>query len=837
MSNQNIQIGIDLGTTNSEIAVYDQGRIEIVKNILGDEYTPSVFGIGKDGSKIVGKKSYERLYKDCSLSEIHNNKAEVKRLMGIPETILFERNNSNLSAEEISSEILKSLKGDALRKYPDIFEDAAVITIPAHFSVLQAEATKRAGNLAGFQHVVLLQEPIAAAISHGFMNSKNENWLIYDLGGGTFDVALISSKDGILTVLSHNGDNFLGGKDIDWLIVDKIIIPHIQSKYSIENFNRGNEKYRRVFLKLKYIAEMSKIYLTQSEKTSIEIEGIGNDDSNKEIYSALEFSREELEKLIEPIVERTIAFAKDAIKDSKIPKESIEKIILVGGPTQIPYIKERLYREFNIQVDSSVDPLTVVARGACVFALSQKVPTEFQKSITSSESNEKYKIKLHFESLTSETDESLSGIIEGIKDSNETYYVQIQSDDNQYNSDKIQLNKGKFYTSVQLQPNKENLFWIYLFNHENTSLPVSPDSFTINHGLSISGAPLPHSIGVVVAKKDLQSNFAAREVFETIFRKGEILPLKKTEIFKTVRELIKDKDENPLWIRIGEGESDIPNRNTFVCELGIKGSDLPQDLPIGTEIQLTIALNDSRELKATAYIPLIDLTMNARSTFQDEKIDIKKLEAEFMSESSRANSVMKICSKQEESKLKTNLQAVASSLENASLDEDEKRKAHKRIKDLRSSLDLLEKEKEMPQLAKSFNANIINAQYIINEFADKDERPAYTEQLIKMKIDGEKAIESNDRHLLSRVNEQISEIRWAAFFSNPAGWVYHFEVLTEINRNYTNQAEANINIEKGRQAIQRNDLQELKNCIKNLMILLPPEEQDFITHKLSGISR
>ena len=178
MSNHNIQIGIDLGTTNSEVAANNKGHVEVVKNIFNDEYTPSVFGVDKSKNKVVGKRSYERLYKDASEEEFSNNKAEVKRLMGTADKVHFDRLGEDMSPEEISGEILKSLKEDVLRKYPGTPTTGVVITIPAYFSTLQAEATKRAGNVAGFKHVVLIQEPIAAAIAYGFMNAQNENWLV-----------------------------------------------------------------------------------------------------------------------------------------------------------------------------------------------------------------------------------------------------------------------------------------------------------------------------------------------------------------------------------------------------------------------------------------------------------------------------------------------------------------------------------------------------------------------------------------------------------------------------------------------------------------------------------
>jgi molecular chaperone DnaK len=465
MANQNVQIGIDLGTTNSSVAISSNGNIEIVKKPGGVEYTPSVFGFDKAKNKVVGQKAYEALYRDASDDEVKNYRPEVKRVMGTPEKFYFERADTEMNAEEISAEILKNLKEDILRKYPDFNTSAAVITIPAAFSVLQSEATKRAGNLAGFKHVVLLQEPIAAAISYGFSNSKNENWLIYDFGGGTFDVALISSKDGVLSVLGHNGDNFLGGKNFDWEIVDQIITPRILKEFSLEDFNRENKKYRGVFSRLKYIAEKAKIELSQYEKTPIELDNLGKDDEGKDIYISFQFTRKEFEKLIKSMVDRTIELSKDTLKEAGIKSSSVSKIILVGGPTQIPYIKQRLAEELKIEVDATVDPLTVVARGASIYALGQKIPKEIMDEDAKPLKKGTQSLNLNYDSLTSETEETVTGIIDDLKDSEEEYYVQIQSDSGSYNGSKIKLKAGKFLDTVALEANKSNLFWVYLFAH------------------------------------------------------------------------------------------------------------------------------------------------------------------------------------------------------------------------------------------------------------------------------------------------------------------------------------------------------------------------------------
>jgi len=369
-----ISIGIDLGTTNSSIAASHNGIIEIVKKPGGLEYTPSVFGFDKSKNKIVGQRAYDSLFKDAAEGAADNFKPEVKRIIGTPQTFYFARAGVTLSAEEISAEILKSLRQDVLRKYPDFDVRAAVITIPAAFSILQCEATKRAGQLAGFEHVVLLQEPIAAAVAYGFGNAQSGAWLVYDLGGGTFDVALISSADGVLSVLGHSGDNFLGGKNVDWEIVDQLLAPKIRQAFAVAGFDRNDVGNGGRFSRLKHLAERAKIELSFYETTNVEIDDFGEDDLGRPIAMTIQLEASAVQTLMKPLVDRTVGLCRETIKEAGLNPSDISRIILVGGPTQTPYIRERLETALGIAVDASVDPLTVVARGACIFAMSQRVP-------------------------------------------------------------------------------------------------------------------------------------------------------------------------------------------------------------------------------------------------------------------------------------------------------------------------------------------------------------------------------------------------------------------------------------------------------------------------------
>ncbi|MBU0570052.1 hypothetical protein KKB40_04730, partial [Patescibacteria group bacterium] len=323
---------------------------------------------------------------------------------------------------------------------------------------------------------------------------------------------------------------------------------------------------------------------------------------------------------------------------------------------------------------------------------------------------------------------------------------------------------------------------------------------------------------------------------EIIFYKGSSLPLEHHGIYKTVRKLKKGDNDNPLNIIIDEGESETPDRNNFVCELGINGKDLPYDLPEGTEVEITVELNKSRELFVTAHIRLIDLTRNSRLTVKDEIIDIKDLETELSVQIEKAKTISENCTSEERKTIEDMIQSVQTSVNNAHLDKDEEIKANSEIKKIKIRLDKIEKEKEMPQLVKEFHARAEDVQKLINEYADEKDKDANNDHLSKMKAEGEKAISDNDKILLIRVNEQIHELGGTVWWSKPDAWIYYFQQLISENHNFTNEKEARDYIEKGKRAIELGNMDELRRCIKSLLSLLPAEEQAIAKKNLSGIT-
>jgi molecular chaperone DnaK len=445
-------------------------------------------------------------------------------------------------------------------------------------------------------------------------------------------------------------------------------------------------------------------------------------------------------------------------------------------------------------------------------------------------------ITLHFSSLTSESEETVAGIIEDLRNSPEEYYLQIQSDSGHFTSSKLRLENGKFFETVPLLPRQTNLFWIYLFDRNGSPQPVRPESFSITHGLSVSGAPIPHTIGIAVMKRDAKNRFELKEIFEPFFQKGDILPLKSEfRVFHTLK-LLRKGEENFLPIKVYEGESEIPDRNAFICDIRINGKDLPYDLPENTDVEIQVEVNESREVRVKAYIPTLDLSLDGRGSILSETIDQLQVSREFATQSDRARKIEADCTLDERLQLGRMLSSIDGCLKGAGTDEDEKRKAYKELKDLKVFLDQLEGEKELSQLEKDFRRRLSEIEQFIRQIGTEDQQARNLEQLNKLKAEGEKAVEKGDKFILIRVNEQILDLGRKILWSDPNYWIYQFHALEQDPGKFMDQREANYYLGKGKRAIELRNIDELRDCVVRLMALLPPEEQRAAKTTLSGIT-
>lgn len=813
-----IEIGIDLGTTNSEIATNVGGEIQIVKNYLGDDYTPSVVGINKGKTLIVGKKAYEALNKFATDDELANNKSEIKRLMGTDKKTHFSRIQKDFTPEEISSEILKGLKADVVAKDSNINTQGVVITVPAYFSTVQAEATKRAGLLAGFKHVVLLQEPIAAAISYGFSNKLNENWLVYDFGGGTFDVALISSKDGDLKVLEHNGDNFLGGKDIDLAIIDKLIVPFLEKKYQLKDFNRGNQEYTSIFQRIKYSVEQAKIQLSRSDKADIEL-----DLDKLNIFENFVITQDDLKNVVSPIIQKTILLCQKVITDSKIDIKNINRLILIGGPTQLPCIREQL-EELKIKIDTSSDPLTAVARGAALFASGQQIEEDDDEYIDENT----YKINLDYEALSSEDEELVVGEIPELTKTTDDYFIQVQNSTNTFNSNRIKLQNGKFKLYVPLEEHKLNAFWIYLLNSKGEPLKLSQDSFNVTQGLSIAGAPLPKSIGLAFYDVDLLTG-EEQNKHEVIFEKNSILPLEHTVYCQTAKTLKKGEKQGTLGIYVYEGESLNVDRNIEICSLEVNGTEITENIVAGSQVDIKLTIDESRTLDVKAYFPDLDQEFNVRSSIYDPSVSIGQLQREIEEAKEELKEVQSNCSLDELDQIENDIREIETGIKVASINEDEKAKIYNRIKTIKLDIDSVKENNSYAELNNTFETESNG----LKELPLTDEDKELMDDLMQK---GKEAQQEQNAKKLSLVNEQLSCLKYKVLFHNKeflmglAAELYQNPSLkeNEIAQQY---------FETLITASKDDDVDEMNNCIRKLFQLLPRQEQIQSEKRLSGIKK
>ena len=343
-------IGIDLGTTNSCVSVLEGGKPVVISNAEGGRTTPSVVTI-KDGETIVGVTA-----KNMSITDPKHTVRSIKRHMGEDYKVNIE--DKDYTPQEISAKILLKIKKDA-EAYLGEKVTQAVITTPAYFSDAQRQATKDAGEIAGLQVLRIINEPTASALAYGLDKSNEHTILVFDFGGGTFDVSVLELGDGVFEVKATNGDNRLGGDDIDDILIDWMAVDF--KKQTGIDLRTDATSHQR----LKEAAEKAKIELSSKTSTRISIPFV-TADANGPKHLNMELSREKFDILNKPIYDRLIGPTKQALKDAKLDYKDINKVILVGGSTRIPAVQALVKDLFGKEGDKSVNPDECVAIGAAI---------------------------------------------------------------------------------------------------------------------------------------------------------------------------------------------------------------------------------------------------------------------------------------------------------------------------------------------------------------------------------------------------------------------------------------------------------------------------------------
>jgi len=346
-------IGIDLGTTNSCVAVLEGGEPVVITNAEGNRTTPSVVGFTKDGERLVGQVAKRQAVVNADRTVL-----SIKREMGTNYTVDID--GKKYSPQEISAIILGKLKADA-EAYLGEKVTQAVITVPAYFSDAQRQATKDAGKIAGLEVLRIINEPTAAALAYGLDKGENKNQkiLIYDLGGGTFDVSILEIGDGVFEVLATNGNNRLGGDDIDKIIMDYLIADFKRTS----GIDLSNDK--QALQRLKEAAEKAKIELSSTLKTTVSLPFITADATGPK-HLEIEVTRAKFESLIDGIIKKTIDPMKKAMADAGVTTNDLNRVILVGGSTRIPAVVEAVKNFCGKEPYKGINPDECVAIGAAI---------------------------------------------------------------------------------------------------------------------------------------------------------------------------------------------------------------------------------------------------------------------------------------------------------------------------------------------------------------------------------------------------------------------------------------------------------------------------------------
>ena len=612
-----MKYGIDLGTTNSAICKMENGEPTIKKaDDLKDTMASCVSFTKKQVIK-VGTSAYNDLRQDKSRATKkwsagnENVFLEFKRTMGLDKKYASSNMGREYNSEELSAEVLKALKSF-------VSEDnvnAAVITIPAKFKTDQIAATKRAATLAGIEHCELLQEPIAAAMAYGLsVENKNGYWLVFDFGGGTFDAALLRVEDGVMQVFDTAGNNYLGGKNLDYAIVDEIIIPYLKENYTIDNILADDTKKQILRDAMKFYAEQAKNQLSFKDKCDItsQLDEFGTDDDDNDIELDMIITREQLKAVVEPIFQKAVDICKDILQRNNLKGTQLDSLILVGGPTHSPVVRQMLKEQITPNVDTSIDPMTAVAKGAALFASTIEVDATEKVEVGT------IKLDIKYKSTAVKNDAPVSLMLEANQPNVPAkVYVELVRGDKAWSSGKMEIGSG-MVIKCSLNEGKANAFSVNIYDEKGTSYSCFPNEINIIQGVNVGAAVLPYNIGIEVTDTELD-----KQVFIPLkgLEKNQQIPTVGVRNgLKTMRQLRPGMSEDILIIPIYQGENNAEGTsaiyNDHVFDVEITGDDVPQLVPANSDIDITLKVDRSQLLKLEATFPVIGETI-------EKEVDVK----------------------------------------------------------------------------------------------------------------------------------------------------------------------------------------------------------------------
>lgn len=753
MARIKIDYGIDLGTTNSAICRMEKGEPVIIKTDVLKDTMPSCVSVNKKGSIKVGDSAYNTMKLDKRRAtkswyrEASNTYIEFKRTMGTNMRYHCSNLNKDFTSEELSAEVLKTLKSFVT----DEIMTSVVITVPAKFTVNQKTATMEAAKMAGFKRCELLQEPIAASMAYGLnADEKDGLWMVFDFGGGTFDAALLKVEDGIMQVFDTEGDNYLGGKNLDYAIVDNIIIPYLMKNYNISSTIADADKKEVLCDAMKTYAEDAKIQLSFKDHEDIisNLGDLGEDEDGEEIELDLTITQAEAFDVMRPYFQKAVDICKNLLQRNNLVGSQISKLILVGGPTHSPLIRQMLKEQITPNVDTSIDPMTAVATGAALYASTLDNEVEDNDIQVGT-----VKLEVGYEATSVEASEWVSvKLADG--EALSKVWIELVRSDKAWSSGKTEIDFTGNVIEVNLLEGKPNSFNIVAYDDKGNSIPCFPSEITIIQGTKVGSAPLPYNIGIAIWDENKK-----RGVFRMAKGLEKNKPLPAVGVInglKTSKQLRPGIEEDKLTIPIyqvdglaDEAEGKTVALYEYVADVTITGDDVDCLIPVDSIVDITLKADSSEQMKLEVHFLAVDITV-------DKELDTGK------KQSASDNEIEKGLDEAQTSINRLELESISASELQADLNQvkeeyansSEKKAVLQGLKKVLRKIETLEDNTEWQRLEKKLREEFNRLEKAQNELGNNQ-----TAQLVEqLRAQTDKIIREKNVRMGREILEQISSL-------------------------------------------------------------------------------
>lgn len=591
-------VGIDLGTTNSAICSYDGSEIRTWKSPQQNDVTPSAIYIDRRGNKQIGYNAY-----NMAPHSPDNSATLFKRLMGTSTPVNLPAVKVTMTPEQCSAEVLKVLFGYLPEEIRNNSDTGTVITVPAAFNQMQKDATMQAASMAGLGKVALMQEPVAAVMS--VMRARNTDgmFLIYDLGGGTLDIAIAQSIGGRVNLLAHGGIAMCGGRDFDRVLVDNVVRPWLLDNFDLPEDLSVNPNFKSLIRLATWATERAKIELSARENSVIslsETEARVRDLNGNEIYLDIPLQRETYDKLIAERVGESIDYARETLNKAGLSPHDLEHIVFVGGPTNYKPLRDKVAFELGIPGNTDVNPMTAVAEGASLFAESID-----WSSLNRSRKNTRGRISsggelvLSFNYIARTPDVKAKIAVQSAGQTADGSEFQVDSVDTGWTSGRLPLKHGATI-DVTLTKTGDNTFKVFVFDSVGGPIALEQDKIVITRtAATVDAIPASHSVGIEVLEK-----LGGRPVLFKLVNSGDSLPRKGKVLFKAA-ECIKACTSDCLRFKLWEGDIEDPiHDNRYIGVLKISGDDFDDGvIPAGGNLECDFEITDSGNVTLEVSIP------------------------------------------------------------------------------------------------------------------------------------------------------------------------------------------------------------------------------------------